>query len=90
MFGTPLSCHGEPMRLRYALVQDRSATTADEILQAVAKQSVALEGHQRFTVLPALTDIVGATVLASCDWDLFHILFSSQQCFANTQYRRSR
>ena len=52
--------------LGYALVQDGSASAADQILQAVAEHAVLFEGHQCVTMLPAHTDIFTAAALALC------------------------
>ena len=59
------------MWFRYALVQDGSAVTADQELDAVAQQTVSLEGHQRVT-LPADADISAATEPALIHWKLIH------------------
>ena len=59
------------MRLCHALVQDRSAVTAEMDFQAVAQQAVPLEGHQRI-LLPANTDIHTAAVSALFFWKLIH------------------
>ena len=68
------------MRLRYALVQDRSAVTADQELDTVAQQAVSLESHQRI-LLPADPDIFAAAVLAPLDRKLIHHSRSSVSVF---------
>ena len=74
------------MRFGHALVQDGSASAADQISQAVAEHAVLLEGHHCLTVLPAQTDIRSATVLALRDGKLFsHRRFLRFCIFANTQ-----
>ena len=55
------------MRFCYTLVQYSAAFPADEVFQTIAKHSVILEGYQSFTVLPALPDIFGSTVLTLCN-----------------------
>lgn len=59
------------MRLGHALVQHSTASAADQVLQAVAKHAVLLEGHHCLTVLPAHADIRSATVLTLRDGKLF-------------------
>ena len=51
------------MRLGHALVQHGTASTADQIPQAVAEHAVLFEGHQSLAVLPAHTDVFAAAVL---------------------------
>ena len=58
------------MRLGHALVQDCTASAADQVLQAVAEHTVLFEGHQCITVLPAHADIRSATVLTLLHWKL--------------------
>ena len=74
------------MRFGHALVQDGSASAADQVLQTVAKHTVLFEGHQCIAVLPAYADVCAATVLTLlhrkllCHSDFLHSCF-----FANTQ-----
>ena len=58
------------MRLGHALVQHGTASTADQIPQAVAEHAVLFEGHQCVTVLPAYADVRAATVLTLLHWKL--------------------
>ena len=59
------------MRLGHTLVQNGSASAADQVLQAVAEHAVLFEGRQCVTVLPAQTDIRAAAVLTLLDGKLF-------------------
>ena len=74
------------MRLGHTLVQDGSASAADQVLQAVAEHTVLFESYQCVTVLPAQTDVRAAAVLTLlhrkllCHSDFLHSCF-----FANTQ-----
>ena len=60
------------MRLGHTLVQDVSASAADQVLQAVAEHAVLFEGHQSFTMLPAHADVRAAAVLTLFHWKLLH------------------
>ena len=59
------------MRLGHTLVQNGSASAADQVLQTVAKHTVLFESYQCVTVLPAQTDVRAAAVLALRDGKLF-------------------
>ena len=73
------------MRFGHALVQDGSASAADQISQAVAEHAVLLEGYQCITVLPAHADIRSAAVLTLlhrkllCHSDFLHSFFANTQ-----------
>ena len=58
------------MRLGHTLVQNGSASAADQVLQTVAEHAVLFECHQCFAVLPADADVRAATVLALLHWKL--------------------
>ena len=58
------------MRLGHALVQDCTASAADQVLQAVAEHTVLFESYQCVTVLPAQTDVRAAAVLTLLHWKL--------------------
>ena len=58
------------MRLGHTLIQDGTASAANQILQAVAEHTVLFEGHQCVTVLPAQTNIRAAAVLTLLHWKL--------------------
>ena len=64
------------MGFSHTLVQYSTAFPTDEILQTVTKHSMKLEGYQSLTLLSALTDIFGSTVLTLCNRQLCHGLFS--------------
>ena len=74
------------MRFGHTLVQDGSASAADQISQAVAEHAVLLESHQCVTVLPADAYICTTAVLALLHWKLLcHRRFLRFCIFANTQ-----
>ncbi len=55
------------LRFSDTLVQNCATASADKVSKTIAEHSMILESDQRIAVLPALADILGATVLAFGD-----------------------
>ena len=78
------------MRLGHALVQDCTASAADQVLQTVAEHTVLFESYQCVTVLPSQTDVRSAAVLTLlyrkllCHSDFLHSCFLQTHNSGNT------